>query len=131
MVANKLIDKIENYLISLNLAYEKINDSMWVVHDEFDNIDNIVISLEEPLLIFRVRLMNIPSNDKESFFEKLLRLNTSSLVHGAYGLEDDYVVIVDTLQSENLDINEFQASIDSIVMAISNDYKELSQFLNN
>jgi hypothetical protein len=74
--------------------------------------------------------MNIPSTEKEAFFEKLLRLNASSLVHGAYALEDGHVVIVDTLEVENLDLNEIQASVDAITMAIAHDYKVLSKYLN-
>lgn len=125
------IQKIEDYLIQTQMSYEKIGESMWIIHDDFDSIDNIVISLEEPLVIFRVKLMEIPSENREKFFATLLRLNASSLVHGAYALEEDRVVIVDTLEVENLDQNEFQASIDSMILTISSDYKELSEYLKS
>lgn len=52
------------------------------------------------------------------------------MTHGAYAIdEDNNVIIVDTLESENLDLNEFQASIDSIIMAIAQDYKELIAYI--
>ncbi|MDH5681517.1 MAG: YbjN domain-containing protein [Spirochaetota bacterium] len=124
-----LIKRIDDFLIELSMSYETPAEGMWVIHDEFENIDNIVVSLEDPLVIFRIRLMEIPDSGKDEFFEQLLRLNVTSLIHGAYALEDNHVVIVDTLQAENLDLNEFRASIEAIGMAIINDYKELSRFV--
>ncbi len=124
------LNKIQDYLLQVNLPFDTHEDGLWVIHDEFDNVDNIVVYLQETRIIFRVKLMEVPSANKEKFFETLLWLNANSLIHGAYGLEDNHVVIVDTLEVENLDLNEFLASVDSMVMAISQDYKKLSQFLN-
>jgi hypothetical protein len=50
------------------------------------------------------------------------------MVHGAYGIEGDNVVLIDTLQSENLDFNEFQASLDALLMASTQDYEKLNAF---
>jgi hypothetical protein len=50
---------------------------------------------------------------------ELLELNARDLVHGAYGLEGDKVVLTDTLELENLDFNEFEASFDSITLALA------------
>lgn len=130
-MSSDIIKTIEDYLLEVSLSSEKVNDGMWVLHDQFDNIDNIVISYEDPIVIFRVKLMESPKNNKEEFYELLLQLNANSMIHGAYGLEDDHVVIVDTLEAENLDFNEFQASIDAIILAISQDYKKLSKYLNS
>ncbi len=123
----KIINKIETYLESLGNPYEIIDDNMWVVHDDSEDL---VIVYEHPTIIFRVKLMKTPSNNREEFYEKLLRLN-STLLHGAYALENEDVVLLDCLEAENLDENEFTASIDSIIMAITNDYRELSKYLNN
>ena len=130
MAQEKLIKKINDFILDLGIAAKSVGDGMWVIHDEFENIDNIVVSIEEPIVIFRVKLMSVPNKNKEQFYEKLLKMNASSLVHGAYAIENGSVVIVDTLQSENLDLNEFQASIESLTLAIAQDYKELSQFIN-
>ncbi len=124
-----IIKRISDYLLELNMPYENIGQGMWIIHDNIDEVNNIVMSYQDPLLIFRVKLMDVPKSNKEEFYEKLLRLNATSLVHGAYALEDGHVVIVDTLQAENLDLNEMQASIDSIILAITQDYNELSKYL--
>ncbi len=120
--------KIEDYLLEGNWVYKKLEDNTWMINDEYEGIDNLVIYNNDPLVIFRIKLMEIPSNDKEAFYEKLLRLNAESLVHGAYALEGNNVVLVDTLEGENLDYNEFQASIDAIYMGIASDYKVLKTF---
>ena len=46
----------------------------------------------------------------------------------AYGLEADSVVIVHALEMENLDLNEFQAVIDDMSMAVAKHQPNLSRF---
>ncbi len=125
MVTN---DKIEEYLIDTTLTFEQVQEGMWLIHDEHDFIDNIVILHTPPVLTFRVKIMeiaDIPEDKRQEVFTQLLILNATEMVAGAYGLEDDAVVITDSLQSENLDYNEFQASIDSITMSIREHYERI------
>ena len=89
---------------------------------------NIIVKLLDPIIVFRVNIMKVPDNNREEFFKTLLELNANDLVHGAYGIEGDKVVIVDTLQVENLDINEFQSTIESIGLALVQQYELLSKF---
>lgn len=121
-------DKIEEYLIDTGLTYEQVQEGMWIIHDEHDFIDNIVVLHTPPVLTFRVKIMeinDIPAENRQGVFKELLVLNATEMVAGAYGLEDDALVITDSLQSENLDYNEFQASIDSITMSIREHYERL------
>lgn len=124
-----VIKKIEDYILQGNWVAQKLDDATWTINDEFEGIDNLVIYYEDPIVIFRLKLMEAPQKNKEAFFEKLLRLNTESMIHGAYALEGDNIILVDTLQGENLDFNEFQASIESIHMALANDYKVLTDLI--
>lgn len=129
---NSIESIIESYLIKMELSYKKPDNSIWVVQDDYHHIENLVISYQDPILIFRINLMNILSINesmKIDLFKKLLNLNCTSLVHGAYGLEENNIVIIDTLQAKNIDFNEFQATIDSINIAITSDYKEFAKYL--
>jgi hypothetical protein len=72
--------------------------------------------------------MDVPQHNREAFFRLLLELNASELIHGAYGLEDNNVVLIDTLQSEHLDLNELQATLDALLLAINQDYQKLKTF---
>ena len=121
-------DKIEEYLIDTQLTFEQVQEGMWLIHDEHDFIDNIVVLHTPPVLTFRVKIMelaDIPESNRAGVFKQLLALNATEMVAGAYGLEDDALVITDSLQSENLDYNEFQASIDSITMSIREHYERI------
>ena len=72
-------------------------------------------------MILRVTVMTLPAATprRSELLRELLELNARDLVHGAYGLEGDKVVLTDTLELENLDFNEFEASFDSITLAIA------------
>jgi hypothetical protein len=40
-------------------------------------------------------------------------------VHGAYGLEENEVILTDALEIENLDYTEFLASLESLALAVT------------
>lgn len=120
---------LERYLLELGQPYEEIGDGMYMIHDEVDNVDNIVVTWAPPLVIFRVKLLDLPQGDHAALLRKLLELNATEMVAGAYGIEGDSIVVVDSLQTENLDYNEFQASIDALVMAITVHYPVLKRSL--
>lgn len=121
----KTNDDLESYLISLDLPYETLEEGLWIVHS--DGAD-IVVAHTPPVVVFRVKVYEVPQDDQLALFQKLLELNAQEMVHGAYGIEDGVVVLTDALQSENLDQNEFQASIESLAMAISEHRTVLEPF---
>ena len=121
-------EDIEGYLIEMGMPFEMLDEGLWSLNDEEDGVENLVIMHSPPIVVFRVKLMEIPEGDHEDLYEQLLKLNGTEMVAGAYGIEEGHVVIVDTLQSENLDFNEFQASIESITMAVAEHYPILSGF---
>ena len=128
MTTNK---DIENYFEELELSYQKVSDGVWVLDIEEQGINNLVINHEEPILLFRIKLMDAPKKNREQFFKRLLELNATDLTHGAYALEEENVVLMNTLQSENLDLNELEASIDALSFAASQHYTELSGYREN
>ncbi len=65
------------------------------------------------------------------FFEELLKLNATDLFHGSYGLDGDNVILIDTLEVETLDIEELQASIDAMGLALVQHYELLSRYRKN
>jgi hypothetical protein len=75
-----------------------------------------------------MKLMEIPNKRREDFFKLLLEINASDMIHGAYGIEDHNVVLIDTLQAENLDYNEFQATLEALMLSSTQDYPKLKAF---
>jgi Tir chaperone family protein CesT len=117
-------DDIEHYLIQMEYPFESIESHMWVIHNTAD----VVVTYEPPLVIFRMKLMEVPIKQREDFFKLLLELNATEMIHGAYGIEDNNIVLIDTLQSEHLDFNEFQATLEALMLASTQDYQKLQAF---
>ena len=90
----------------------------------------VVVSLAPPVVILRVRVMELPRKEpaRGELFRQLLEFNATELVHGSYGLEGDHVVLTDTLELENLDYSEFEASFDSITLALASHYTSLAPY---
>ena len=121
-------EDIEQYLLDMGIAYEVLGEGLFRLNDDVENVDGIIVMHTPPLVVFSVRLMKVPTKGREAFFQKLLELNASDLIAGAYGIDGDDVVITDTLQSDNLDLNEFQASVDSLSFSIHEHYPILCKY---
>lgn len=120
--------KVEGYMINLGLTFEEIDENSWIINDEENGLEQVAVICADPLLIIRVNVMEAPSSSKEEFYEKLLTLNAADLVHGAYALDESKVVLIDTLVLETLDIEEFQATLDAIGLALAQHFKVLSKY---
>ncbi len=120
---------IEIYLDDSGFSFEKVDDALWRVESPENNVDNIILSYAEPIILFRIKLMQVPESNKEAFYERLLKLNATEIPHGAFGIEDDNVVVIDTLQLENLNRNELQASVDSLAFTVTQYYNELKSYV--
>lgn len=121
-------EDIESYLTRAEVPFEVVGDEgMWLVRDV--NLgENIAIQAADSLLLFRVKVLSLGEiDDRAALFEALLKLNASDLVHGAYGIADDSVVLTCTLQMENLDYNELQAVLDDFSLALANHYEQLAK----
>jgi hypothetical protein len=109
----------------MGVAHETIKPGIWLV-----KIDGsaLVVSIAGPVVAFRLKVMDLPRTGREELYRTLLALNTTDMVHGAFGLEADTVVLVAALELENLDLNEFQAVIDDMSMAVSKHHSSLARF---
>jgi hypothetical protein len=121
-------DDVESYLLRTGLHHEEIGDGMWLA--EASNGPGIVIHLSPPLLVFRMKVMDLPADEPRcaALFRRLLQLNATDLVHAAYALEEADVILTESLEVENLDFNEFQATIDSFQMALASHLDALADY---
>jgi hypothetical protein len=121
----KTAEDVESYLLRTGVAYETIKPGIWLV-----KIDGsaLVVSIAGPVVAFRLKVMELPRSGREELYRTLLALNTTEMVHGAFGLEGDTVVVVHALELENLDLNEFQAVVDDMSMAVSKHHANLARF---
>jgi len=122
------MNKVETYLIDLGLSYEEVGANTWLVEDQAKGIPPIMIALAEPIIVIRANVMAVPKADREVFFHELLKLNAGQLMHGAYGIDGDNVILIETHDYDTLDKSELETAIDAIGFALSEQYPLLSRF---
>jgi hypothetical protein len=128
----KTHEDIERYIIQSEIPAQEAAVGTWILNDDSWGGAQIVVQHTDPLVIFRCKLFDLPTlteNDQAELFRTMLTLNATDMVQGAYALEDKAVVVVEVLQSENLDENEFLAAVDSLTMAIVEHHDVLAKFL--
>ena len=121
-------EDIASYLVRLEEDFTEIQEGLWVLEDEDSGGMKIAIQHDPPVCTFRMKLMEVPASRKEELFARLLEFNASEMVSGAYGLEGNNIVVIETLQSENLDFNEFEAALETLVYAAMVHHPELSKY---
>jgi len=115
-------DDVQSFLDRMEAAggtVEELEEGLWKVRTSEES--EVVVSFSPPVLILRVRVMELPAEParRAELFRQLLEYNATDLVHGSYGVEGDHVVLTDTLELENLDFSEFEASFDSLTLALA------------
>jgi hypothetical protein len=122
-------DDVESYLLRTGLDHHEISEGMWLAKGN-GNDAGIVIHFSPPLVVFRLKVMDLPSDEQRcsGLYRRLLELNVTDLVHAAYGLEQGDVILTESLEAENLDFNEFQATLDSFQMALASHFDALSDY---
>jgi Tir chaperone family protein CesT len=115
-------EDIESFLVRLDARTaesEELEPGVWLVRTTAGA--EVLVHFLPPVVILRVVVMSLPAGaaSQAKLCRQLLEYNARDLVHGAYGLEGDRVVLVDTLELENLDFTEFEASFDSLTLALA------------
>ena len=112
---------VKQYLNDMDIAStsEDEAEALVGVEDEDNGIKNLIIDCEEPILVLEQMIMKVPENPGP-LYKLLLQMNRN-LVHGAFVLDENESMILfrDTLQLENLDRNELEASIQALSLALS------------
>ncbi len=123
-------EKVKEFLRSLDyeITFENVEEELVFVSNEDAGIVNLLIDCEAPVLVIELFLFEL-KQDNQEVFKKLLQKNRE-VVHGAFALDSTgkKVVFRDSLQLENLDLNELEGSLNSISMMLSENYEEILNF---
>lgn len=123
----KTNEDIKDYLLKMGVEFQSPEEGLWVLKLEPSNL-TLVMKHEQPILEFLVNVAGLPKKNLDAFYRRLLEWNATEVVHGAYGLIGDKVVMTMALQTENLDYNELQAAIESIALQLQIHYSKLKTF---
>ena len=114
-------EKVKSYLIDLNygIELEDIEEELFLVEKEEDGLKNVIVDCEDQILIIESLIFEI--NQPSENLYKWLLIENRNLVHGAFVLDEEgkKVLFRDTLQLENLDLNELEASLNSLQLLLS------------
>ena len=122
--------KVKGYLTELKVSIKKEDEKqgVFVIDDEEEGIKNMVIVCNEPILIMQQHIFDVKKESIE-LYKSLLQKN-QDIVHGAFALDETgkKVIFRDTLQLENLDLNELEGSLKSLTLLLSEYYKDIIKF---
>jgi hypothetical protein len=116
------------YDLGFDISEDNKEEELVVINDESKGIRNLILDCEDSILIIEQFIFRIQKEDKETF-KRLLQMNRN-VIHGAFVLDDEgkNVLFRDTLQLENLDLNELEGTINSLSLALVEHANELIEF---
>lgn len=121
---------VRDFLLELNfnITTENTTDGIIVVQKENSGIRNLILGVASPILIIEQFIFTI-NNQSEKVFKSLLQKNRD-IIHGAFVLDETgkKVIFRDTLQIENLDLNELEGSLNSLSLLMSEYSDEIIKF---
>jgi hypothetical protein len=128
MVSKEGVEAFITRLESEGIHSKEISKGLWVLQGGADSPE-LVVHYNPPVVVLRVKVLELgPGNSKEDLYKHLLRLNATDLIHGSYGIDGSNVVLTDALELENLDFTEFQASYDSMMLALASHLATLAPY---
>jgi hypothetical protein len=121
---------LKQYLVDLDYAisHENEKEGILVIQKEEYGIKNLVLGISPPVLILEQYIFKIDKPSVE-IFQSLLVKNRD-IVHGAFVLdnEGEKVIFRDTLQIDTLDIEELEASLNSLSLLLTEYSKQIIKF---
>ncbi len=114
-------EDLEVYFQRLGLRYEPHQEGTFLIALASGQTP-IAVRFEPPVVVAQVSIGDAQAADlarKERLFRRLLELNATDLLHAAYGLQGDRIVLSAALEADNLDLNELEATLADMGMALS------------
>jgi hypothetical protein len=121
-------EDLEGYLLRLERRFERAEDGTYLLSMGADR-PLVALRVAAPVLVAQVDIGQAPADDVAGavLFRKLLVLNATALVHAAYGIEGDKIVLSAALELKNLDLNELEAVLADLDMALANQVPTLRE----
>jgi len=126
-------DDIESFLIRLSATgatYSEVESGFWIVRPSPDSDLSIAVNYSPPVVLLRIDVMSLPGDAAQTatLTRRLLELNASDLLHGAYGIQNENIVLTEALELSALDFEEFLASYESMTLSLASHLRELGSY---
>lgn len=124
-------DKVKDYLLELNyeITYEDATEGILRITNEEKGLFEMILDCEGEILVMEQHIFNIEDANDAHVYKRLLQINRN-FIHGAFVLTEEggKILFRDTLQLSNLDLNELEASLNSLALALIENTDELLTF---
>jgi len=117
---------VEAYLSRLERNFEMLEDGTFLVSTG-SSAPPIVIRLAPPVAVLRVDIGRLPNGAEAEarVYKRLLELNARDLIHASYGIAGDVIELSAALELDNLDLNELEAVLADIDLALATHVSEI------
>ena len=122
-------DTLESYIRRMELVHEQLDDATWLISPGNLRHTQIVVKIQEPIVLFSTPVFELADDtpEQEALFRTLLELN-EELLHCAYGLRGQQLLLSGAHPVETLDFNEFQAIIDDMSMSLDSHLETIARW---
>lgn len=130
MVTREDIEAFLDRLSADGATFREVEPGLWIVRPGGSLDFDVVVTHNPPVVLLRVKVMPLPTaaTDAAALNRRLLELNATDLLHGAYGIDGDAVVLTEALELAHLDFEEFLASFESMTLSLTGHLRELAAF---
>jgi len=124
-------EDIEGYLSKLERRFERVEEGTYLVAGGA-NQPPIAVRVAPPVLVVQVPIGPAPTGNpalEAKVFRQLLELNGKDLMFAAYSLEGNDIVLGAALELDNLDLNEIEAVLADVDVALADHVPTLRQLV--
>jgi len=115
-------EDLEAHLERLHRNFERAGDVDVYLVSMGPGQPPCALNISPPVLVAQVQVGPAPRGDdarSSQLWRRLLELNASGLLHAAFAIEGEQIVLTAALELRNLDINELEAVLADLDMALA------------
>jgi hypothetical protein len=129
MVTREDIEAFLDRLSADGATHEELEPGLWIIKPGGSLDFDVVVTHNPPVVVLRVKVMPVVDGpEAAALTRRLLELNATDLLHGAYGIDGDSVVLTEALELAHLDFEEFLAAFESMTLSLTSHLRELAAF---
>jgi len=122
-------EDLEGYLTKLERKYELRPDGTYIV-SMGPGRPLVAMRLAAPVLVLEVVIGEVPAAPPERLlvlYRRLLEYNAERLLHAAYGIQGQQIMLSAALELVSVDLNELEAVLADLDMALAEQVPQLRE----